>query len=408
MVAKWQKTSFPGIRYREHKIRKHGVNFDRYFTIYYRINGKQKEEGVGWANEGWTLTKVSILLSELKRNHLTGEGPQTLSEKRKFEQSKRDFEQEEKKRKAKALASFEQYFEKTYFPIAQINKSPESYKAEYIYFKKWINPVIGKMPFKNIRPLNIERIKKDMIDDDKAPRTIQYVFAIIRQAWNMARRDRLINIKSPTKEVSLPKIKNKRLRFLTHNEANLLLEDLKDKSLKCHNISLLSLHCGLRAKEIFQLTWGDVDFDRGIINVDGKDGKNRPAFMTEQIKKMLKTLYVSKPNALIFPDSNGKQIKRISNTFQRSVKDLGLNDGIDDSRLKVVFHTLRHTYASWLVEDGTDLYVVKELLGHSTIAMTERYAHLGNHKLQAAVRSLEKSMENNKGDKIIKLQEEIF
>ena len=54
----------------------------------------------------------------------------------------------------------------------------------------------------------------------------------------------------------------------------------------------------------------------------------------------------------------------------------------------VTFHTLRHTYASWLVEAGVDLYTVKELMGHSTLSMTERYAHVGNGMLQNAVKKL--------------------
>ena len=57
--------------------------------------------------------------------------------------------------------------------------------------------------------------------------------------------------------------------------------------------------------------------------------------------------------------------------------------------MRVVFHTLRHTYTSWLVKDGVDLYIVKELMGHSTITMTEKYSHLGENTLQNAVRSLE-------------------
>jgi len=57
-----------------------------------------------------------------------------------------------------------------------------------------------------------------------------------------------------------------------------------------------------------------------------------------------------------------------------------------------VFHTLRHTYASWLVESGVDLYTVKKLMGHSTIAMTERYSHLGNNTLQNAVKVFEGSL----------------
>jgi len=67
---------------------------------------------------------------------------------------------------------------------------------------------------------------------------------------------------------------------------------------------------------------------------------------------------------------------------------MGFNRGITDQRQKVVFHTLRHSYASWLVEAGTDIYSVKELLGHGTIAMTERYSHLSPESLQNAVKRL--------------------
>jgi len=65
-----------------------------------------------------------------------------------------------------------------------------------------------------------------------------------------------------------------------------------------------------------------------------------------------------------------------------------LNKEVTDDRMRVVFHTMRHTYASWLVESGVDLYTVKELMGHSTLAMTERYAHVGEGTLQKAVKRL--------------------
>jgi site-specific recombinase XerD len=76
-------------------------------------------------------------------------------------------------------------------------------------------------------------------------------------------------------------------------------------------------------------------------------------------------------------------------TYQRVVQRLGFNLGIDDVTQKVVFHTLRHTYASWLVMGGVDLYTIQKLMGHKSHQMTQRYAHLAPEHLEKAVNSLE-------------------
>lgn len=407
MATKWIKTGYKGVRFREHKARKHGVRRDRYFSIYYQLNGKQKEEGIGWSGDEWTAKKAAIVLNELKKNHLTGEGPQTLKEKRELEKVKRDAAEAEKIRKERENITFAQFFTNSYFPIAKTNKKPESYRKENEHFKNWLEPVLGNLPLKKIFPLNLEKIKKKMLDAGRSPRTIQYVFATFRQIWNMAKRDGLVHAESPTKQVKLPKIDNKRIRFLTHNEAEQLLDNLSVRSMQLYNIALVSLHCGLRADEIFSLKWGSVDIEKGLIFVKDSKSGSRTAFMTNKVVEMFSRLRHGAPNYYMFIDRKGNKIKSVSNAFDRAVRDLKLNEGIDDNRQKVVFHTLRHTYASWLVEDGTDLYVVKELMGHSTLAITERYAHLGKNKLQAAVRSLEKGMEKNKGDKVVKIKEEI-
>ena len=198
-------------------------------------------------------------------------------------------------------------------------------------------------------------------------------------------------------KVKKPKVDNKRLRFLNKDEADRLLQDLKQRSQQLQDMALLSLHSGLRADEIFSLIWSDVDIERGIMMLrDTKGGPNRPAFMTEKVKDMFRSLERKGPSDIVFTNRNGGKIKEISNAFGRAVKDIGLNDGIEDKRYRVCFHTLRHTFASWLVEDGTDLYTVQKLLGHSTLAMTERYTHLAENTLQAAVKSLDRKIKESK------------
>ena len=109
MACQWFKTQYPGIRYREHKTRKHSGKPDRYFTMYYKLNGKLKEEGLGWSSEEWNAQKASIQLSELKKAQTTGEGACTLQEKRDQAEQARN-EEATKKLKQRLSRLHSRYF----------------------------------------------------------------------------------------------------------------------------------------------------------------------------------------------------------------------------------------------------------------------------------------------------------
>ena len=225
-MTAWHKTKYPGVRYREHLSRKYLGKPDRYYAIRYKIKGKLKEEALGWASEGWNPEKALLERSSLRKSQTLGEGPQTLAEKRALEAEKRERAEAEERRLKKENMTFKEYFEQTYFPIAKANKGWRSYERENSLFKLWIDPVIGKMPFKDIRPFHIEKLKKDMLDAKKAPRSIQYAMAVIRQAFNHAKTNGVHTLESPTSMVRKPKIDNKRQRWLTHDEADTVLKKL--------------------------------------------------------------------------------------------------------------------------------------------------------------------------------------
>jgi integrase len=116
--------------------------------------------------------------------------------------------------------------------------------------------------------------------------------------------------------------------------------------------------------------------------------------MTGTIREMLLNRKPQTPEGLVFPDRNGKKIEAISQRFRLIVSKLGFNKGITDTRQKVTFHTLRHTHASWLALQGESLITIRDILGHKTTAMTERYSHLiADHKRRAAV-TLEEGFKN--------------
>jgi site-specific recombinase XerD len=410
MKTQWiQSKKFKGVRWRQHPTRRHGVQFDRYYTIYYQKDGERHEEALGWASdaERWTEEKAALKLAELKAAHRAGTGPARMSEERRMAKEKREADEAERKRiegeriqQERDEITFSMFYQETYSPLAKQNKKHDTWRTEEVHFHKWIAPVIGKKPMKNVSPLDLERIKKNMADAKKAPRSIQYVLATVRQVFNVARSLSAFQGENPTIKVKKPKVDNRRVRFLSHEEANRLFADLATKSQQTHDVALLSLHCGLRAGEIFNLTWGAVDFQRDQLLVkDGKNsmgGRSRTAYMTGAVRSMLETRANGQaPTAYIFPNSKGGRTLEPSNLFARTVKDLGFNDGVTDARQKVVFHTLRHTFASWLVESGVDLYTVKELLGHQSISMTERYSHLGANSLRRAVSVFENALREN-------------
>jgi integrase len=253
MAFKWHGSKFPGVRYREHPTRKHGVHKDRYFAIRAQVNGKRREEGLGWASEGWTAQKALNVLAGLKKAHTLGEGPQTLGEKRKIEQERRELEQEEKERQQRESLTFAEFFRNAYRAQSAADKSPKSVRREDALFRLWIDPTIGNIPLSGISPIDLERIKKKMADAGQAPRSIHYCLAVIRQVFNHAKRLGVFQGDNPVSKVKKPSSDNKRLRFLSYSEAATLLDALKAKSLHVYEIAMVSLHCGLRAGEVFSL-----------------------------------------------------------------------------------------------------------------------------------------------------------
>lgn len=423
-------TGRKGIFYKEHPTRKHGIKKDRQLILRYTIGGKTRAEALGWLSEGISLGDAENKIRDFRVNHKAGTGPTSLVEEKEI--LHRRLEELEKQRLREEQALLEEqkrnirvadFFKTNYFPHAKAEKKPETWESEERLFRLWVKPVIGKLSFHEIVPFHLDKIKNNMRKGKRkdtcthskprplAPRTVLHGLALVRQIWNHARREGIVKGDWPGRDVKKPKFDNRRLRFLTQDEAEQLLAELIKKSQQLHDISLISLHCGLRAKEIFKLQWGHVDFVKDtLLIIDPKNTKTRTAFMSPDVKKMLLlrweySLEYSSSSDLIFRNTKGKRIDNVSSTFARVVNQLGLNKGVIDNRMKATFHTLRHTYASWMVEAGVSLYTVKELLGHETLAMTVRYSHLGENALKEASRTLCATMRKHQQEKIISMNQ---
>jgi site-specific recombinase XerD len=104
-------------------------------------------------------------------------------------------------------------------------------------------------------------------------------------------------------------------------------------------------------------------------------------------------------------EKRGKPQTRVSPVFNRTVDELKLNEGITDRRQKIVFHSLRHSFASWLVMGGESLQTVKELMGHADIQTTMRYAHLAPDIKRTAAHKLVETLNPGSDAKVINLND---
>jgi integrase len=325
-------------------------------------------------------------LSEFKTNAKDGTGPINFKEEKELQ-----LEEERKKELEESRSMpFSDYFNDHYLPSAVHDKGVTTWKNEKRMFNKWIDPEIGHLSFEKIASFNIEKIKKSLLDAGRAPRTVQYVLAITRQIWNHALDNNHVDQAFP--KIKIPKFDNKRTKYLSTEQADLLLEKLQKSDSQLHDMALLSLHTGARAGELFSLTWGSVNFDDGIVTLkDTKSaGKTRFCYLTEKARAMLESRHTGQDStAYIFTNRNGEKFKSVSHAFNRVVEDCGFNEGVTDRRDRITFHTLRHTFASWHVQNGTPLFTLRDLLGHHSISMTERYSHQDPKGLQTAAKAFD-------------------
>jgi len=371
-VKKYQGVYFLESR----KTRFQGKSDKCYYITYRNTAGKFKREKVGRASEGYNAQMAVHVRGERMRKIRHGDEIPNKNDKIEF--------------------TFGEAWEKYNKWLNTGKKHPESDRSRY---KNHIKKRFSKKYLSEITPYEIEKFRSLLIKQDLAPATVKHILILIRQIYNKMKDWKLWEGDHPLKGVKIPKLKNKVERFLTHGEAHTLLTKLNDVSKQLHDMSQISLHTGMRAVEVLGIRWGHLDFENRIIHVadtKGEESEPRKAFMTKSVYEILKSMEESGPEKLVFEARGGGKMKTISKAYYRAVKDLGFNDGIEDRRQRVTFHTLRHTFASWLAIQGTPIIEIKELLGHETLEMTERYAHLTPDQKRFAVEKLEKSFIENR------------
>jgi len=275
-------------------------------------------------------------------------------------------------------------FSKTYMEYSRANK--RSWKRDEVSLKNLL-PFFGDRMLSDISPFLIEKYKIKRSAKAK-PATVNRELALLKHMYTMAIKWRK-TFSNPVKEVKLFREENTQERILTQEEIRILLEACSDS---LRPIVVTAVNSGMRLGEILTLTWGQVDFEQRVITIlHSKSGKVRKVPMNETLWETLRAIKKNAAQDAVFiSDRTGRPYKiNCRGSWDKALKKAGISD--------CRFHDLRHTFASHLVAAGVDIITVQQLLGHSTIVITQRYAHSAPQSKREAVALLKQRLDARSG-----------
>lgn len=235
-------------------------------------------------------------------------------------------------------------------------------------YLEWLLKHLGGKPLSVIDKDRIDELLHRKMKEKVSPQTVNHYMktlrAILRSSWEWG----WLEAVPPFTLMDLPK---KRLRFLSHEEAENLLLELPPHLKPMVRFALTT---GLRQRNLLELEWSQVDLEKGILWIHADQSKSRKTLripLSPEAVRILDEVKGEHPTRVF--TYRGRPMVTLGDAFERAVKRAGIRH--------FRFHDLRHTWASWHVQAGTPLAVLKELGGWESMEMVMRYGHLGEHHL---------------------------
>ncbi|MEJ2697522.1 MAG: site-specific integrase [Candidatus Sulfobium sp.] len=276
----------------------------------------------------------------------------------------------------------DRYFERAKAKRILFSEMVEKYLSKYERLRDRTSltrllPVFGNLTLAEITTERLSDYHRDRLKVVK-PATVYQELSLMRRMFNVARREWKWVRDNPVSDISFSVgNKNARERWLTIEEEKRLL-DCAGNPVWLRPVLVFALHTGMRRGEILNLKWTDVDFNRRLVRIlKSKNGEKRSIPMSRTVYELLRNQNVRDISGRVFPVS----ARCLRQGYEKAISKAVLHN--------LTFHDLRHTFATRLVQNGVDLYKVKELLGHKTIAMTMRYSHHYPESLRSSVEILD-------------------
>ncbi len=269
-----------------------------------------------------------------------------------------------------------------YLEYSKSNKSPLSYLRDIQIFKHFSeNMKVDKLAY--ITASKLEAYKARRQEQGARPSTINRELNTIKAMLNKAVAWGCLS-RNPAQTVRKLKETKRQVRFLSPDEIKSLISAANERM---RLMIMTFLYTGLRRDELINATWNDLDFKRKLLIVQSKedwhpkDYEVRHIPLNDKLLGLLRPLNRNNSRYIFSTKGGGRLIGNIlSRDFRKLVRILGIKNAS--------IHTLRHTFASYLVMNRVDIYTVQKLLGHSSIKTTEIYAHLAPDYLKSAIARL--------------------
>lgn len=244
---------------------------------------------------------------------------------------------------------------------------------------------------------DLERFKRDRMEAGVSPQTIKHDFNLIRGAWKYSRK-----LGYQVNDLDFPQVKVPKtpLRYLSDEEEARLLRcldprregsglrpyHLRDDEMKralqdAYDLVILLLDTGARYSEIANIEWLRINLEDRTIRLWRPKVQNEGVlFMTDRVYDVLTRREAVRTTSYVFQNRKGGPRGYVSQSIRKAMRKAGLND--------CHIHTLRHTHASRLIQNGMSVYEVREVLGHTDIKTTMRYAHLETRQVTSKARDV--------------------
>ncbi len=259
---------------------------------------------------------------------------------------------------------------------------------------EWWKEQLGSRVLADITPNAVSELRDRLLTEVgpkgkcRSPATTVRYLAALSHVYSVATREWEWVTDNPVLKVKKPKEPKGRVRFLSDDERNDLLSAARESdNPHLYPVVILAISTGARRMEIMNLTWDDVDLHRGmaILN-ETKNDERRSLPVTSHALELLKELSKVRrlDTNLLFPRTDGLKPIELRSAWDKAIKEAKIED--------FKFHDLRHSAASYLAMNGATLAEIAEVLGHKTLAMVKRYAHLSEQHTHSVVDRMNKKI----------------